>query len=154
MTQVSVDAVLQNIKMRHARDQIYTYIGPVLISVNPFKRLPLYEKSIIDSYVGRYPHEVSPHTYAVAEAAFRNMLTEEENQAVIISGESGAGKTEVAKQIMQVRLPSFDVATRFCFSCCGALLPIIYFMRYATMSISPCAVHRRCVGQRQRCRAN
>lgn len=80
---------------------IYSYIGPVLISVNPFKKLPLYDSSTIDSYIGRYPHEVSPHVYSIAEAAFRNMLNEEESQAVIISGESGAGKTEVSKQIMQ-----------------------------------------------------
>jgi myosin-1 len=101
LPKVSVDAIKKNLKERYNKDSIYTYIGPVLISVNPFKRLPLYEKSVIDSYVGRYPHEVAPHVFSVAEAAFRSMLTEEENQAVIISGESGAGKTEVAKQIMQ-----------------------------------------------------
>ena len=56
---------------RHAKDKIYTYIGPVLVSVNPFKKIPLYTDPIIQSYVGRYPHEVSPHIVAVAESAFR-----------------------------------------------------------------------------------
>lgn len=78
-----------------------TYIGNVLISVNPFRDLGIYTDEVLHSYRGKNRLEMPPHVYAIAEGAYYNMLAYKENQCVIISGESGAGKTEAAKRIMQ-----------------------------------------------------
>ncbi|KAJ2655389.1 class II myosin [Coemansia sp. RSA 1200] len=78
-----------------------TYIGNVLISVNPFKDLGIYTHEILKSYENKNRMELPPHVYAIAEGAFRNMVAYKESQCVIISGESGAGKTEAAKKIME-----------------------------------------------------
>lgn len=80
---------------------IQTYIGHVLISVNPFRLLPIYTDEVLHSYRGKNRLEMSPHVYAIAESAYYNMISYKDNQCVIISGESGAGKTEAAKRIMQ-----------------------------------------------------
>ena len=78
-----------------------TYIGHVLISVNPFRMLPIYTDDVLHSYRGKNRLEMPPHVYAIAESAYHAMVSYKENQCVIISGESGAGKTEAAKRIMQ-----------------------------------------------------
>lgn len=85
---------------------MYTYIGPVLIAVNPFqlikkKSMSIYSQTFIDYYNKKLIHEVPPHIFSIAEDAFRSMIKDRSNQCVIISGESGAGKTEASKQIMQ-----------------------------------------------------
>jgi myosin-1 len=79
---------------------IKTYIGPVLIAVNPYKQLPYFGDSDIEQYRGATQIENAPHIYAIADFMYRNMLIDNENQCVIISGESGAGKTVSAKHIM------------------------------------------------------
>ena len=94
-------AVMDNLKQRHAKDLIYTNIGSVLISVNPFKRIPIYGENMIEFYKANSKSSAPPHIFALAEDTYRTMLMEEESQCVIISGESGAGKTEASKQIMQ-----------------------------------------------------
>lgn len=78
-----------------------TYIGHVLISVNPFRMLPIYTDEVLRSYRGKNRLEMPPHVYAIAESMYYNLTSYKENQCVIISGESGAGKTEAAKRIMQ-----------------------------------------------------
>ncbi|XP_013379437.1 unconventional myosin-Ie [Lingula anatina] len=94
-------AIVDNLKKRFMDDCIYTYIGPVLISVNPFKQLPaLYGDKMIDQYQGAAAYENPPHVYALSDNMYRNMMIDLENQCVIISGESGAGKTVAAKYIM------------------------------------------------------
>ena len=81
-------------------DWIFTYIGPVLISVNPFKQMNYFPDKEVDMYQGAATYENPPHIYALADNMYRNMMIDNENQCVIISGESGAGKTVAAKYIM------------------------------------------------------
>lgn len=102
LSKVSNDGINDNLKKRHQTDIIYTYIGHVLISVNPYKEIKnLYTDRTLKDYKGKYRYEMPPHVYALADDMYRTMLNERQNQCVIISGESGAGKTEASKKIMQ-----------------------------------------------------
>ncbi|KAM9294283.1 unconventional myosin-Ie-like [Gastrophryne carolinensis] len=100
LSKITEDAIVDNLKKRYMDDYIFTYIGPVLISVNPFKQLPYFTDKEIEMYQGAAQYENPPHIYALADTMYRNMLIDGENQCVIISGESGAGKTVAAKYIM------------------------------------------------------
>mmetsp|Transcript_32792 Transcript_32792/g.99144 ORF Transcript_32792/g.99144 Transcript_32792/m.99144 type:complete len:771 (+) Transcript_32792:91-2403(+) len=100
LSKISEDSINDNLKKRYMDDLIYTYIGPVLISVNPYKKMPYFTEKELDQYQGAAAYENPPHVYALVDDAYRNMLIETENQCVIISGESGAGKTVSAKFIM------------------------------------------------------
>ncbi|XP_063173201.1 unconventional myosin-Ie-like [Candoia aspera] len=100
LSKIHEDAIVENLRKRFMDDYIFTYIGPVLISVNPFKQLPYFTDREIDMYQGAAQYENPPHIYALADQMYRNMLIDSENQCVIISGESGAGKTVAAKYIM------------------------------------------------------
>ncbi|KAF9212572.1 Myosin type-2 heavy chain 1 [Podila verticillata] len=94
-------AVLSNIKTRYSHCNIYTYSGIVLIAANPFARVNLYTQDIIQAYSGRKRGELEPHLFAIAEDAYRCMIRDEKNQTIVVSGESGAGKTVSAKFIMR-----------------------------------------------------
>lgn len=100
ISDVSERGIVRNLNERFNADEIYTYLGNVLIVCNPFRWLPLYDGNYVNKFNNGVVAELEPHIYAVSETAFKQMLFEEMNQCVIISGESGAGKTEAAKQIM------------------------------------------------------
>ncbi|KAL7391531.1 hypothetical protein ABVT39_010650 [Epinephelus coioides] len=94
-------AFLSNLKKRFSKDLIYTYVGTLLVSVNPYKDLDLYNSKQMDLYMGVNFFELPPHIYALADNAYHTMLTEYNNHFILISGESGAGKTEASKKILQ-----------------------------------------------------
>nr|GMD55705.1 myosin-6-like [Ipomoea batatas]GMD98810.1 myosin-6-like [Ipomoea batatas] len=95
--------VLANLKSRYTMNEIYTYTGNILIAVNPFKRLPsLYGKDVMEKYKGAVFGELSPHPFAIADSAYRQaMVNDAISQSILVSGESGAGKTESTKSLMQ-----------------------------------------------------
>lgn len=94
--------VLNNLRSRYDINEIYTYTGSILIAVNPFTRLPhLYDSHMMAQYKGAAFGELSPHPFAVADAAYRVMMNEGISQSILVSGESGAGKTESTKQLMR-----------------------------------------------------
>ncbi|XP_036377073.1 unconventional myosin-If [Megalops cyprinoides] len=100
LSKITEDAIVENLKKRYMDDYIFTYIGSVLISVNPFKQMPYFTDREIELYQGAAQYENPPHIYALTDNMYRNMMIDGENQCVIISGESGAGKTVAAKYIM------------------------------------------------------
>ncbi|CAN1278925.1 XI-2 [Linum perenne] len=93
--------LLQNLKLRYDVNEIYTYTGNILIAVNPFRRLPhLYDGNVMEHYKGASFGELSPHPFAVADRAYRQMINDGISQSILVSGESGAGKTESTKMLM------------------------------------------------------
>ncbi|XP_075500978.1 myosin-12 [Primulina tabacum] len=94
--------VLYNLASRFALDEIYTYTGNILIAVNPFRRLPhLYDVHMMEQYKGAAFGELSPHLFAVADTCYRAIFNEHGSQSILVSGESGAGKTETTKMLMR-----------------------------------------------------
>uniref|UniRef100_A0A1A7XSK4 Myosin IC n=2 Tax=Iconisemion striatum TaxID=60296 RepID=A0A1A7XSK4_9TELE len=93
-------AFIENLRRRFRENLIYTYIGSVLVSVNPYKELEIYSKQQMERYRGVSFYEISPHIYAVSDNTYRAMRTERKDQCILISGESGAGKTEASKKIL------------------------------------------------------
>ncbi|XP_032415621.1 unconventional myosin-Va isoform X5 [Xiphophorus hellerii] len=95
-------AVLHNLKVRFIDSKlIYTYCGIVLVAINPYETLPIYGTDIINAYSGQNMGDMDPHIFAVAEEAYKQMARDERNQSIIVSGESGAGKTVSAKYAMR-----------------------------------------------------
>ncbi|KAK0228273.1 myosin 5 [Armillaria fumosa] len=101
LSHLNEPSVLHTIRNRYAQHSIYTYSGIVLIAVNPFQRVTLYGPEIIQAYSGRRRGDLEPHLFAIAEDAYTAMRKEGMGQTIIVSGESGAGKTESAKFIMR-----------------------------------------------------
>uniref|UniRef100_A0AAY4BAR0 Myosin IHb n=1 Tax=Denticeps clupeoides TaxID=299321 RepID=A0AAY4BAR0_9TELE len=97
----SETAFLDNLRKRFHENLIYTYIGTLLVSVNPYKELGIYTKKQMDVYMGVNFFELPPHIFALADNVYRTMISETNNHFILISGESGAGKTEASKKILQ-----------------------------------------------------
>uniref|UniRef100_A0A8C1DJK1 Myosin IB n=2 Tax=Cyprinus carpio TaxID=7962 RepID=A0A8C1DJK1_CYPCA len=97
---LSEDTFIENLKKRFDHNEIYTYIGSVVISMNPYKSLPIYTAEKVEEYRNRNFYELSPHVYALADEAYRSLREQDKDQCILITGESGAGKTEASKFVM------------------------------------------------------
>ncbi|XP_036763728.2 unconventional myosin-IXa isoform X3 [Manis pentadactyla] len=86
--------LLENLRNRFKHEKIYTYVGSILIVINPFKFLPIYNPKYVKMYDNHQLGKLEPHIYAVADVAYHAMLQRKKNQCVVISGESGSGKTQ------------------------------------------------------------
>ncbi|XP_024223620.1 myosin heavy chain, non-muscle isoform X3 [Bombus impatiens] len=101
LTCLNEASVLHNLKDRYYSGLIYTYSGLFCVVVNPYKRLPIYTEKIMERYKGIKRHEVPPHVFAITDTAYRSMLQDREDQSILCTGESGAGKTENTKKVIQ-----------------------------------------------------
>ncbi|XP_041916329.1 myosin heavy chain, fast skeletal muscle-like [Alosa sapidissima] len=101
MTHLNEASVLYNLKERYAAWMIYTYSGLFCVTVNPYKWLPVYDQAVVNAYRGKKRVEAPPHIFSVSDNAFQFMLQDRENQSVLITGESGAGKTVNTKRVIQ-----------------------------------------------------
>lgn len=101
LTCLNEASVLHNIKDRYYSGLIYTYSGLFCVVVNPYKKLPIYTEKIMERYKGIKRHEVPPHVFAITDSAYRSMLQDREDQSILCTGESGAGKTENTKKVIQ-----------------------------------------------------
>ncbi|KAK4673793.1 class II myosin [Podospora pseudopauciseta] len=101
LTHLNEASVVHNLHMRYMSDLIYTYSGLFLVTVNPYTPLPIYTNEYINMYKGRNREDNKPHIYAMADEAFRNLVDDNENQSILVTGESGAGKTENTKKVIQ-----------------------------------------------------
>ncbi|CAG9784601.1 unnamed protein product [Diatraea saccharalis] len=93
--------ILRNLHIRYNQQLIYTYTGTMLIAINPYEILPIYTMDQIQFYQGTNVSEVPPHIFAIGENSFKELLNTSSNQCIVISGESGAGKTESTKLLLQ-----------------------------------------------------
>ena len=93
-------SVFWNLKTRYQAKMIHTYSGLFVVVVNPYKRYPIYTHRVCKIYLGKRRNECPPHLWAVAECAYRNMITTKKDNAMLITGESGAGKTENTKKVI------------------------------------------------------
>ncbi|XP_071578977.1 myosin heavy chain, muscle-like isoform X3 [Temnothorax nylanderi] len=100
LTYLNDASVLHNLKQRYYAQLIYTYSGLFCVAINPYKRFPVYTHRCAKLYRGKRRSEVPPHIFAISDGAYVNMLTNSENQSMLITGESGAGKTENTKKVI------------------------------------------------------
>uniref|UniRef100_A0A3Q2VFL0 Myosin motor domain-containing protein n=1 Tax=Haplochromis burtoni TaxID=8153 RepID=A0A3Q2VFL0_HAPBU len=101
MTHLSEPSVLYNLKERYAAWMIYTYSGLFCVTVNPYKWLPVYDSMVVAGYRGKKRIEAPPHIFSISDNAYQFMLQDRENQSILITGESGAGKTVNTKRVIQ-----------------------------------------------------
>ncbi|XP_071388818.1 myosin-9-like [Centroberyx affinis] len=101
LTCLNEASVLHNLKDRYYSGLIYTYSGLFCVVINPYKYLPIYSEDIVDMYKGKKRHEMPPHIYAITDTSYRSMMQDREDQSILCTGESGAGKTENTKKVIQ-----------------------------------------------------
>merc|ERR1712223_1271640 len=100
LTYLNDASVFHNLDVRFKAKLIYTYSGLFCVVVNPYKRYPIYTPTVVKMYLGKRRAEVPPHLWAITETAYRNMLLNGKDQSMLITGESGAGKTENTKKVI------------------------------------------------------
>ncbi|XP_042360130.1 myosin-16-like [Plectropomus leopardus] len=101
LTFLNEASVLENLRSRYINMRIYTYSGLFCVTINPYKWLPIYGAKVAQIYKGKKRSEVPPHLFSISDNAYHDMLMEHENQSMLITGESGAGKTENTKKVIQ-----------------------------------------------------
>eukprot|EP00039_Didymoeca_costata_P018953 m.335673 g.335673 ORF g.335673 m.335673 type:complete len:1187 (+) comp17648_c0_seq1:145-3705(+) len=101
LVNLTEQTLLDELKVRYSRDVIYTFVSDILIAVNPFKPLPIYTDQVASKYQDIVPAFVPPHVWVVADQSYHNLNKMKKDQCIVISGESGAGKTESAKKVVQ-----------------------------------------------------
>uniref|UniRef100_A0A8D2LRS4 Myosin heavy chain 7 n=1 Tax=Varanus komodoensis TaxID=61221 RepID=A0A8D2LRS4_VARKO len=101
LTHLNEASVLHNLKRRYSKWMIYTYSGLFCVTINPYKWLPVYTAPVVAAYKGKRRSEAPPHIYSIADNAYNDMLRNRENQSMLITGESGAGKTVNTKRVIQ-----------------------------------------------------
>lgn len=100
LTYLNDASVLYNLKERYYANLIYTYSGLFCVAINPYKRFPIYTNRVVQMYRGRRRQEMPPHLFSIADGAYTDMIANRENQSMLITGESGAGKTENTKKVI------------------------------------------------------
>merc|ERR1719507_2337492 len=100
MTYLNDASVLWNLKVRFQAKLIYTYSGLFCVVINPYKRYPIYTNTVVKMYIGKRRNEVPPHLFAISDGAYQQMMAYSQNQSMLITGESGAGKTENTKKVI------------------------------------------------------
>ena len=103
--------LLNNVRLRYMKDEIYTYVANILIAVNPYAPIAgLYSKETMSGYMGKSIGQLPPHLYAIADRAYRDLRRTSQSQSIVVSGESGAGKTESQKHILKYLCESWGGA--------------------------------------------
>merc|ERR1712117_389931 len=100
MTYLNEASVLWNLKSRYVAKLIYTYSGLFCVVINPYKRYPIYTNRVVNIYIGKRRNEVPPHLFAISDGAYQQMMNNSKDQSMLITGESGAGKTENTKKVI------------------------------------------------------
>jgi len=100
MTYLNEASVLWNLKARYVAKLIYTYSGLFCVVINPYKRYPIYTNRVVNIYIGKRRNEVPPHLFAISDGAYQQMMANSKDQSMLITGESGAGKTENTKKVI------------------------------------------------------
>ncbi|KAI7828878.1 P-loop containing nucleoside triphosphate hydrolase protein [Gamsiella multidivaricata] len=101
LTYLNEASVVHNLRLRYHSNLIYTYSGLFLVAVNPYRKLGIYTDEVVAAYKHKKRHEMAPHIFAVTDSAYHDMLQDRDNQSILITGESGAGKTENTKKVIQ-----------------------------------------------------
>uniref|UniRef100_A0A452J0T3 Myosin motor domain-containing protein n=1 Tax=Gopherus agassizii TaxID=38772 RepID=A0A452J0T3_9SAUR len=101
LTHLNEASVLHNLNRRYSHWMIYTYSGLFCVTINPYKWLPVYNPEVVNAYKGKRRSEAPPHIFSIADNAYNDMLRNRENQSMLITGESGAGKTVNTKRVIQ-----------------------------------------------------
>merc|ERR1712226_230026 len=101
LPEITEQSFIDNLEKRYKLDRIYTYIGNVIVAINPYKQIDgLYSEKTAKNYFGKEHYEEAPHIYSIAEQAYKQVKRFRKNTCILISGESGSGKTEASKIIM------------------------------------------------------
>merc|ERR1712072_234512 len=101
LTYLNEASVLHNLRERYSIGLMYTYSGLFCVAINPYRRLPIYLDEVVTWYRAKRRTEMPPHIFAIVDNAYQNMLIDHDNQSMLITGESGAGKTENTKKVIQ-----------------------------------------------------